>query len=190
MGCRLVAVSVKICGNRRLPIGKENTAHDPHARPNRPRRKPKQSRGESGREKRASEAEEEEEGGSMDATPAAARRKKKAPAEAAKKRPGGGARGPGPGASPAAPPADPTGSGAAACCVLCACLPVAVLCVARRCCGRWRRRLAPGGSSSFSDAEAGEFLPGGGARRRAMGREEGQPQARSRSPRGRGGRTT
>ena len=138
----------------------------------------------------------------MDATPAAARRKKKAPAEAAKKRPGGGARGPGPGASPAAPPADPTGSGAAAaecaaaCCVLCACLPVAVLCcVARaRCCGRWRRRprrrLAPGGSSSFSDAEVGEFLPGGAARRRAMGREEGQPQARSRSPRGRGGRTT
>ncbi|KAG2540281.1 uncharacterized protein LOC120689209 [Panicum virgatum] len=141
----------------------------------------------------------------MDATPAAARRKK-APAEAVKKRPGGGVRGPGPGASPAAPSADPTGSGAAACCVLCACLPVAVLCVARRCCpcvpvrracswpvavlcvarqccGRWRRRphrrLAPGGSSSFSDAEAGEFLPGGGARRRAMGREEGQPQARA-----------
>ena len=28
MGCRLVAVSVKIGGNRRLPIGKENTAHD------------------------------------------------------------------------------------------------------------------------------------------------------------------
>ena len=26
MGCRLVAVSVKIGGNRRLPIGKENTA--------------------------------------------------------------------------------------------------------------------------------------------------------------------
>ncbi|PAN29054.1 hypothetical protein GQ55_5G197900 [Panicum hallii var. hallii] len=136
-------------------------------------------------------------------------RRKKAPAEAAKKRPGGGARGPRPGASPAAPPADPTGSGAAAaecaaaCCVLCACLPVAVLCcvaraplrVARRCCGRWRRRprrrLAPGGSSSFSDAEVGEFLQGGaGARRRAMGREEGQAPARSRSPRGRGGRTT
>ena len=30
MGCRLVAVSVKIGGNRRLPIGKENTAgHTP-----------------------------------------------------------------------------------------------------------------------------------------------------------------
>ena len=28
MGCRLVAVSVKIGGNRRLPIGKENTAPD------------------------------------------------------------------------------------------------------------------------------------------------------------------
>ena len=28
MGCRLVAVSVKIGGNRRLPIGKENTG--PH----------------------------------------------------------------------------------------------------------------------------------------------------------------
>jgi len=28
MGCRLVAVSVKIGGNRRLPIGKENTV--PH----------------------------------------------------------------------------------------------------------------------------------------------------------------
>ena len=27
MGCRLVAVSVKIGGNRRLPIGKENTGH-------------------------------------------------------------------------------------------------------------------------------------------------------------------
>ena len=26
MGCRLIAVSVKIAGNRRLPIGKENTA--------------------------------------------------------------------------------------------------------------------------------------------------------------------
>ena len=25
MGCRLIAVSVKIAGNRRLPIGKENT---------------------------------------------------------------------------------------------------------------------------------------------------------------------
>ncbi|KAG2599940.1 hypothetical protein PVAP13_5KG486107 [Panicum virgatum] len=100
--------------------------------------------------------------------------------------------------------ASPTGSGAAAaecaaaCCVLCACLPAAVLCcvaraplrVARLCCGRWRRRLAPGSSSSFSDAEVGEFLPGGAARRRAMGREEGQPQARLRSPRGRGGRTT
>ena len=35
-----------------------------------------------------------------------------------------------------------------------------------------------GGSSSFSDAEAGEFLPST-ARRRAMGREEGQPQARA-----------
>ena len=32
--------------------------------------------------------------------------------------------------------------------------------------------------SSFSDAEAGEFLPST-ARRRAMGREEGQPQARA-----------
>lgn len=85
--------------------------------------------------------------------------------------------------SPAAPPADAAGSGAAmaecaaACCVLCACLPVAVLCcvaraplrVARRCCGRWtRRRLAPGVSSSFSDAEVGEFLQGG-AGGRAMG---------------------
>ena len=29
MGCRLVAVSVKIGGNRRLPIGKENTASKP-----------------------------------------------------------------------------------------------------------------------------------------------------------------
>ena len=29
MGCRLVAVSVKIGGNRRLPIGKENTAPRP-----------------------------------------------------------------------------------------------------------------------------------------------------------------
>ena len=29
MGCRLVAVSVKIGGNRRLPIGKENTAWSP-----------------------------------------------------------------------------------------------------------------------------------------------------------------
>ena len=28
MGCRLVAVSVKIGGNRRLPIGKENTVRD------------------------------------------------------------------------------------------------------------------------------------------------------------------
>ena len=28
MGCRLVAVSVKIGGNRRLPIGKENTVDD------------------------------------------------------------------------------------------------------------------------------------------------------------------
>lgn len=87
--------------------------------------------------------------------------------------------------SPAAPSADAAGSGAAmaecaaACCVLCACLPVAVLCcvaraplrVARRCCGRWtrrQRRLAPGGSSSFSDAEVGEFLQGG-AGGRAMG---------------------
>nr|TKW04198.1 hypothetical protein SEVIR_7G093600v2 [Setaria viridis] len=126
-------------------------------------------------------------------------RRKKAAAEVpAKKRPGGG---PGPGASPAAPPADPTAGSraavaecAAACCVLCACLPVAVLCcvaraplrVARRCCGRWRRRprrrLAPGGSSSFSDAEVGEFLRGG-AGRRAMGREEDRAPARSRSPR-------
>nr|CAB3478001.1 unnamed protein product [Digitaria exilis] len=142
----------------------------------------------------------------MDGTPpeaAPARRKKKA-AAATKKRPGGSdARGPpGHGASPAAPPADPTGSGAAmaecatACCVLCACLPVAILCcvagapvrVARRCCGRWRRRprrrLAPGGSSSFSDAEVGEFLRGSSSRR-AMGREESQAPAR-----GRGGRTT
>ncbi|OEL33779.1 hypothetical protein BAE44_0005197 [Dichanthelium oligosanthes] len=149
----------------------------------------------------------------MDAAPAAAptRRKRGPAAEAGKKRPGGDARGRGPGlgASPAAPPADPTGSGAAlaectaACCVLCACLPVAVLCcvaraplrVARRCCGRWRRprrprrRLAPGGSSSFSDAEVGEFLQGGGAaQRRAMGRDEDQAPARSRSPRS--GRTT
>ena len=30
MGCRLVAVSVKIGGNRRLPIGKENTGSDSH----------------------------------------------------------------------------------------------------------------------------------------------------------------
>ena len=28
MGCRLIAVSVKIAGNRRLPIGKENTELD------------------------------------------------------------------------------------------------------------------------------------------------------------------
>ena len=28
MGCRLIAVSVKIAGNRRLPIGKENTGTD------------------------------------------------------------------------------------------------------------------------------------------------------------------
>jgi len=31
MGCRLVAVSVKIGGNRRLPIGKENTAPIPRS---------------------------------------------------------------------------------------------------------------------------------------------------------------
>jgi len=33
MGCRLVAVSVKIGGNRRLPIGKENTGPHPLAGP-------------------------------------------------------------------------------------------------------------------------------------------------------------
>ncbi|KAL6614698.1 hypothetical protein ACP70R_036968 [Stipagrostis hirtigluma subsp. patula] len=147
----------------------------------------------------------------MDATAEA--RRKKSPA---KKRPGrgggGGGRDPreGFGVSPAAPPEDAGGRGAAlaecavSCCVLCACLPVAALCcvaraplrAARRCCCRWRRRprrrLAPGGSSSFSDAEVGEFLPGG--RGRAMGQQgepsqhPARPRPRSRSPSG--GRTT
>ena len=33
MGCRLVAVSVKIGGNRRLPIGKENTGPEQAVNP-------------------------------------------------------------------------------------------------------------------------------------------------------------
>ena len=40
MGCRLVAVSVKIGGNRRLPIGKENTALRSCSQANRRRRLP------------------------------------------------------------------------------------------------------------------------------------------------------
>ena len=39
MGCRLVAVSVKIGGNRRLPIGKENTAQGSWLVGNRRRRR-------------------------------------------------------------------------------------------------------------------------------------------------------
>ncbi|KQK09274.1 uncharacterized protein LOC100838380 [Brachypodium distachyon] len=102
------------------------------------------------------------------------------------------------GLSPAAPPDDPGKDAALAecavsCCIFCACLPVAALCcVARapvraaRRCWRWRatrrrppRRLAPGGSSSFSDAELGDFRQG---RRRTMADEDHRP--RSRSPRG------
>ncbi|KAF0917852.1 hypothetical protein E2562_021512 [Oryza meyeriana var. granulata] len=127
----------------------------------------------------------------MDA--ASAPRKKKKAVAAATKRRGGDARGRD--LSPAAPPADAGGRNAAlvecaaACCVLCACLPVAALCcvaraplrVARRCC-RWRRRrpprrLAPGGSSSFSDAELGDFWPG--RSRRAMTEQEVRPRGRS-----------
>jgi hypothetical protein len=130
----------------------------------------------------------------MDAMAATRRKRKKKkapPADSAKKNPGGRdptARGLGleNGASSAAPSADAGGRGAAlvectaSCCVLCACVPVAALCcvarapirAARRCCSQWRRRprrrLAPGGSSSFSDAEVGEFLQG----RSAMTRED------------------
>ncbi|XP_051225521.1 uncharacterized protein [Lolium perenne] len=80
---------------------------------------------------------------------------------------------------------------AVSCCLFCACLPVALLCcvarapvrAARRC---WRlrsrsrrpaRRLAPGGSSSFSDAELGDFVQG---RRRAMAGEDEDGRGRSR----------
>ncbi|KAI4999841.1 uncharacterized protein LOC123441833 [Hordeum vulgare subsp. vulgare] len=100
-----------------------------------------------------------------------------------------GARGRDRDASPAAPREDAGKEGALAecavsCCVFCACLPVAVLCcvarapvrAARRC---WRlrrrrpaRRLAPGGSSSFSDAELGDLRQG---RVRTMADEDGSP---------------
>ncbi|CAM0882206.1 unnamed protein product [Alopecurus aequalis] len=102
------------------------------------------------------------------------------------------------GLSPAAP-RDDDGKDAAlaecavSCCLFCACLPVSVLCcvarapvrAARRC---WRlrrrrrgpaRRLAPGGSSSFSDAELGDSRQG---RVRAMADDD--DRGRSRSPRG------
>ncbi|KAL5226870.1 hypothetical protein ABZP36_015135 [Zizania latifolia] len=139
----------------------------------------------------------------MDAAAGEPRKKKKAAAAAARKRRGGDARRRGSGRererglSPAAPPSDAGGRGAAlaecatACCVLCACLPVAALCcvvraplrAARRCC-RWTRRkpprrLAPGGSSSFSDAEIGDFRQGRFTR--AMADEE--LRSRGRSPR-------
>ncbi|KAL5223325.1 hypothetical protein ABZP36_028038 [Zizania latifolia] len=114
---------------------------------------------------------------------------------AARKRWGGDPRGRGRGLSPAAPPSDAGGRDVAlaecatACCVVCACLPVAVLCcvvraplrAARRCCW-WRkrrppRRLAPGGSSSFSDGEIGDFRQG--RSRRAMTDEQFRPRGRS-----------
>ncbi|KAG8055784.1 hypothetical protein GUJ93_ZPchr0001g32772 [Zizania palustris] len=135
----------------------------------------------------------------MDAAAGEPRKKKKKAAAAARKRREGDARGAGRGRgrglSPAAPPSDAGGRGAAlaecatACCVLCACLPVAALCcvvraplrAARRCC-RWTRRkpprrLAPGGSSSFSDAEIGDFRQGRSIR--AMADEELRPRGRS-----------
>ncbi|XP_040375935.1 uncharacterized protein LOC121053280 [Oryza brachyantha] len=134
----------------------------------------------------------------MDAAGGEPRKKKKAAAAA--KRRGVDARGRGRDLSPAAPPVGAGGRDAAlaecaaACCVLCACLPVAALCcvaraplrVVRRCC-RWRRqrpprRLAPGGSSSFSDAELGDFRPG--RSRRAMADQEFRPRGRSGSPSG------
>ncbi|XP_048564176.1 uncharacterized protein LOC125544504 [Triticum urartu] len=101
-------------------------------------------------------------------------------------------------ASPAAPREDAGQDGALAecavsCCVFCACLPVAVLCcvarapvrAARRCWRlRWRRRparrLAPGGSSSFSDAELGDLRQG---RVRTMADEDSGRAGSPASPR-------
>jgi len=100
----------------------------------------------------------------------------------------------GPGASPAE------------CCVLCVCLPVAVLCcvvhtplrVARRCCGRWWRRLGrvrrAGPAAAALEARAGpwrrtsESLLRPTARRRAApaseprGRRGGAEPRQARSP--------
>ncbi|KAM3331941.1 hypothetical protein ACQJBY_023092 [Aegilops geniculata] len=123
---------------------------------------------------------------------------RKKPAAGAGKRWDGEGAARGRDASPAAPREDAGKDGALAecavsCCVFCACLPVAVLCcvarapvrAARRC---WRlrrrrrpaRRLAPGGSSSFSDAELGDLRQG---RVRTMADEDNGRAGSPASPR-------